>query len=67
MDYGWQKRLKCSSYSEFGANRRLYSSIPGKVCLDIYKLGLKKRLCSVGELLSRLKWKAYHNMMIHNH
>ena len=67
VDYPWQKRLKYLSFSDFGANRKLHSSIPGRSCLDIYIFRLIKRLWSVGELFSRLRWKEYCKMMIHNH
>ena len=59
--------LNCISYSGFDANRRLHTSIRGRYRLDIYKLRIIKRLWSVGEKFSRLRWKAYHKMMIHNH
>ena len=36
VDYPWQKRLNfLSIYSDFGANGRLYSSITGRIPLDI--------------------------------
>ena len=56
MHYPWQRRLNCVSYSGFGANRRLHSSIRGIEPLDIYILRLTKRLCGIGELFSRLRW-----------
>lgn len=61
-----KKRLKCLSHNNFGANRRLHSAFRAKDRLDIYILRLIKRLCSIGELLSRLRRKAYHKMMIHS-
>ena len=67
VDYPWQKRLKYLSFSDFGANRKLQSSIPGRSCPEIYIFRLIKRLWSVGELFSRLRWKEYCKMMIYNH
>ena len=68
VDYSWPMHLNSISCSGFGANRRLHSSISGRGRLDICILWTRliKRLCSVGELFSRLRWKAY-KVMIHNH
>ena len=35
--------------------------------LDIYTLWLHKTLYSVAKLFSRLRWKAYHKILINNH
>ena len=66
VEYPWQKHLNCVSYSGSGANGSLHSSICGKGCLDNYKIRLIKRLCSLAELFSCLKRKAYHEIMIQN-
>ena len=66
MDHPWQRHLNCASYSGFGANERLHSSIQGRGRLDMYIFHLIKRLCNVGELFSCLRWKGYHKMMIHD-
>ena len=65
--YSWERYLNCVNYSDFGASRRLHSSILRKGRLDIYILWLTNPLWDVGELFPGFRWRVYHNMVIHNH